>query len=613
MRRRSRRFLLMTGLAVAGLLAATAGAAAPAAGDPTATGATTVVYRTELRPDGTVVRTQVTVPLNARHEPDAAAKPAAPAAKPAVKLDPRLSAVVGTPAAVGARMQVVVTFRDNQRVPRLPDLNPALSRTAPANVAARSASDHLIHDLAIQRQADYQALSTDLARLDVRTLDTYWLIRGMLVDAPVDTLAALAARDDVSYVSPAQTDTPPPADGDPGNDEFFARFLMRTDAYFNLGQNGGFVGILDTGVRATHTMFTPPKAWFREDLTDTTNPNPDDVCDHGTSTVGVLNGNSNSGTTLRGITGITVDSFKVYPATCGLNVNAAILGFQRAVAVGDRVIVAEMQDNEPETSGLALAADGAFDAGAVVVAANGNFGPASGTVDAPAVAEKVLGIGATDLANLTTPDYQSRGPAPDGRIKPDLQAPTNVETASDASDTATRVFTGTSCAVAQAGGAAALIRNNLRGTSSDLPPGWVYSFLLASGNSANGSATAPPVNNTNGAGVIRLPNAPMTFQQEVAPVGNLMTVPEQIVVPQGTSSFNTAIFWPEQTSIHNDVDLTVVDPTGVVRGTSASVAGVFERVNIVGPLTPGTWTLQVHGFNVQDSAALVYMTTILRP
>lgn len=607
--RRSKRFLLMTGLAVAGLLATSAGAAGPAAAGPAAPGATTTAYRTELRPDGTAVRTQVTVPLNDRHEANTVTKPATPAEVPTVKLDPRLAALAAGPAATGARTEAVVTFRDNQTVPRLPDLDPTRSRTAPANQATRASGDQLIHDLANRRQADYQALSTGLGHLGVRTLGTYWLIRGMLVDAPVDQLATLAARDDVSYVGPAQTEAPPPADSDPSNDEFFARNLMRTDAYF--GQTGGFIGDLDTGVRATHTMFNPNHPWIREDLTSTTNPNPDDTCDHGTSVIGILNGNGNSGATLRGITNITVDSFKVY-TNCLLNVNAAIQGFQRAVAVGDRVIVAEMQDQEPETSGLSQAADAAFDAGAVVVAANGNFGPGAGTVAAPANAEKVLGIGAMDLESQTTPGYQSRGPAPDGRVKPDLQAPTDAETAGNASDTATEVFGGTSCAVAEAGGAAALIRNFEMGGNGTIAPGAVYSMLLASGNSANGSATAPPVNNTNGAGVLRLPNAPSTFQTEVAPVSNLQTLSEHILVPSTAGSFNAVIYWPETTASHDDVDLTVVDPNGVVRGASLSAANDFERVNVVGPLTPGDWTLQLHGYNVPDSAALVYMTTIIR-
>ncbi len=50
-------------------------------------------------------------------------------------------------------------------------------------------------------------------------------------------------------------------------------------------------------------------------------------------------------------------------------------GFQAAVAVLDRVIVAEMQGSGDDLSAISLAADDAFDAGAVVIAANGNNGP----------------------------------------------------------------------------------------------------------------------------------------------------------------------------------------------------------------------------------------------
>ena len=74
--------------------------------------------------------------------------------------------------------------------------------------------------------------------------------------------------------------------------------------------------------------------------------------------------------------------------------------------------------------------------GAAVIAANGNFGPGAGTVRSPAIAHRVIGVGAVDVNTRLTMDYQSRGPTPDGRIKPDIQAPTNTETASRASTTA---------------------------------------------------------------------------------------------------------------------------------------------------------------------------------
>jgi hypothetical protein len=86
---------------------------------------------------------------------------------------------------------------------------------------------------------------------------------------------------------------------------------------------------------------------------------------------------------------VTFDSFKVYPSGCGgLDAAAAINGFQRAVQVLDRVIVAEMQAGGDELSAISAAADAAYDAGAVVIAANGNNGSGAGTVNVPGNARR---------------------------------------------------------------------------------------------------------------------------------------------------------------------------------------------------------------------------------
>src|SRR5262249_16827552 len=150
------------------------------------------------------------------------------------------------------------------------------------------------------------------------TLDTFWLIKGLVVDAPLSAVPALVNRDDVQYVEPADSGAAPP-DADPNNDEVKARAIMRTDPYFNLGQTGWFIGLLDTGIRSSQQAFPNPSTiGFREDLTTTTNPNPEDDCwNHGTSTAAIITGNGNLGGNFRGITGITLDSFKVYPASCG--------------------------------------------------------------------------------------------------------------------------------------------------------------------------------------------------------------------------------------------------------------------------------------------------------
>ena len=76
-------------------------------------------------------------------------------------------------------------------------------------------------------------------------------------------------------------------------------------------------------------------------------------------------------------------------------------GFQAAIGVLDRVIVAEMQGGGSDTSAISTAADNAFDAGAVVIAANGNNGPNSSTVNTPANAHKVIGVGNFDVQTLS--------------------------------------------------------------------------------------------------------------------------------------------------------------------------------------------------------------------
>ena len=595
--------------AVVGLTMATPSAAGTREGpegSDAAGGARAVVSSVRIGPEGTVVATQKDVPVTVGTTATGE-KPAEAAPKPAVKLDPRLAALAKQPGAAGDRQRVILTFQEDQKLPRLPDPDPALPRTAPGNAQLQSQANALVNGVVARRRPGYQALSAELARQDVSTLDTYWLIKGMVVDAPVSALPVLAQRRDVTYVEPVATGARPPADSDPNNDEADARALMHTDPFF--GRPGGYIGILDTGVRATHTLFNPPRPWIREDLTNTTSPNPDDDCwNHGTSTLGVITGNANLGDDFRGITNLTVDSFKVYPSgrdalgNCnGLDADAAVRGFQRAVAVLDRVIVAEMQAVGTETSAISAAADGAYDAGAVVIAANGNNGPGAGTVNVPAVAQKALGIGAVDLATQTTPSYQSLGPAPDGRTKPDIQAPTNVETASNASDTATRVFTGTSAATPHAAGAAALLRNYLRDAGSNGDPGQINALMIASGNRTTS------FENTHGAGLISLEPQGVFWWSDVT-IGHhsVLSIPAVDAAGPGNHPFSVAIWWAEQPATHNDIDVSLVDPSGVVRASSTSVSGVFERLSLSGPVAPGRWTVRITGFNVPTGSQLVH-------
>ena len=273
----------------------------------------------------------------------------------------------------------------------------------------------------------------------------------------------------------------------------------------------------------------------------------------------------------------------------------------------DRVIVAEMQGSGNDQSSISIAADNAFDAGAVVIAANGNNGPNASTVNTPANAHKVIGVGNYDVQTLAQITSQSRGPAPDNRIKPDIQAPTNTETASNASDTALRVFTGTSGATPYAAGSAALVRNFLRGTSSTIDPGQVYAFLILSGQRTY------PFDNTTGAGRLVLPTNGTAWWGKVS-VGAGATVDILLNVSGGSpNTLDAALWWPETaTQSHNDIDLRLVDPSGISQEASISAPSVFERARVAGSVTPGTWKLRLSGFSVPSGPQTVYWAAHVR-
>jgi hypothetical protein len=523
--------------------------------------------------------------------------------EPPGTISPRLREAMNA-ARLGASIEAIITFPEDMRIPLLPEFAPDEDRGQRVREI-----NTIVTELQEQR---VRAQSSQLRRLKlpgpVEVLENFWLTNSVAVRVPVAAIEILARLPEVLYIQPVLGGEEPPQDANANNDAIVARGHIVSDPYFDLGLTSPWIGLLDTGVRRTHTMFNGPARidWCMDCINGGTNCDNTaaagydctDIWPHGTSSAGILSGNANSGNRFRGVSPVLIDSWRIY-TSAGLNSTAAIRAIQRAAVVGDRVLVGELQAAESETGAIATAADNAYDAGAIFVSANGNFGPASSTVRSPGIAHKVLGVGAFMTTDQSQYDAQGRGPATDGRWKPDIQAPSFSETTGAGNDTDLSVFGGTSGATPYASAAAMISRNWLRqfGTFDN---GQTYAFMILYGQNPW------PYDNTIGAGPIRMATNGHAWWGKVA-VTNGATVDIPITIASGKKNFDGALWWPETASQqHNDVDLHLIDPGGVERAKGFSAVSIFERARVAGGLAAGTWTLRIRGYSVQTSSQMVY-------
>jgi len=520
------------------------------------------------------------------------------AASPVVS--PELRAQLSRAASTGT-VRALVSVAESVRMPQFP---PHESDAARNQVRAQQAAA-LVSQIKAEREPSYRMWRDKVAMLGGRVTTEYWLAAAFEAEIPVAAVDTLAKDPQVRNIAWADQIVELP-DGDVNNDIGAARALLSSDHYRGFARSTDTIALVDSGVNP-HTLFNNGSVVV-QDETGANPPQIGDICDHGTKTAAALVGNGNLGETLRGITAMKLRVYQVGKmfvdpddglTKCGTNPPASINGITHAVENGFKVIVVEAQLKMAPTSAISAAADNAFASGAVVISAAGNF---LGNAGAPGNARNAISVGAVDVKTLVLNSPQASG-TPDGRIKPDILAPTNYETGSGSSFNATTVYTGTSAATAAAGGAAANYWAFLRGNFGSVAPGFVYASLIVSGNHPY------PFNSTEGAGRLKLPTVGV-LQSFVTSVedGDVVDIPIDLTAT--TCRLSVGLWWPDETGADsNDVDLQVISPSNVVVASSIAGRSVFELARTSGSTAGGRWRVRLEGFDVSGSQT-VYGTLV---
>ena len=515
------------------------------------------------------------------------------------------------------RTQLILLFEDTLVIPALPGMAETLRTKAQYRAAVRR-NRKTIDTIIAARAPECEARRRVRRRqCRARVLNDFWLVNATLVDIAVADIGTLSKLPGLRSVEPRvlEGSKPTATDARDDNDPIHARLVMRTDPYLAaLGPHQDRIGLLDTGVRRGHRILSSPSRigeWVDCRLHPAClggSPGDIDAVGHGTALAGLITGNDYFGNRHKGLTEHIVDSYRVFDDRVSTDLSAAVSAMQTALLRNDQVIIPVIGVVPNWAWGaLTAAADRAYDAGATVITAAGNEGPQPGTTTMPGNAHRALAVGMRELNGNTLVPRQGRGPTVDGRVKPDIQAPTHVEGPGNANDESFVVPGGTSCSTPLAGAAAALARSWMASVAPFRTlPGHVYAYLINSGHLTGISATS-------GAGTIQLPiNGTVWWGHVDLGPGQSADFPLVAAGPVA-EGFKVAAWWPElDWPFHNRIILKLIAPNGTVSGPGRHPDSVFQKtINHIGAVHAGErWTLRVEAPSF--SGQQVYVAAYLR-
>ncbi|RHY11570.1 hypothetical protein DYB25_001955 [Aphanomyces astaci] len=414
----------------------------------------------------------------------------------------------------GSVPAVIVSFKKSHQevLASVPDINSATSRGAHIAsirqaLVAHAKTSH--SDVLAALHAFESTTETSL------TFDSLWASNVVYITNPSESLLnTLAAIPSVDKIRPAVTAHLPPikieqeSASTPHANEWGVDVIGAANVWASGNKGKGVVvGGIDTGVRGTHealkTNFRADHGWFDPYHNNTA---PVDMAGHGSHTMG----------TSVGTTGVGVAPEASWIACLGCDDQDC--PEYALLKCGEFMLCpTDVNGNNPDCTKAAHvvnnswgsndASDTFYDAtiaawrkaNIIPVFANGNAGPKCSTVGSPGQGKLTFGIGATQKTDAIA-SFSSRGPAPDGRIKPDISAPgQSIRSSVPTSDTSYAVYSGTSMATPHVTGAVALILA--------AKPGVTYDQIYKAFISTTDTVSLTPTNQTcGGVSELQYPN-----------------------------------------------------------------------------------------------------------
>ena len=229
------------------------------------------------------------------------------------------------------------------------------------------------------------------------------------------------------------------------------------------------IAVIDTGVYPHSDLITPTNriVAFKDFVGNKTTPYDDDG--HGTHVAGTIAGNgfASKGKYMGVAPDANIVGVKVLNQDGSGSISDVIAGIQWAIENKARynikILTLSLGTKAKGTyqdDPLCRAVDAATSAGITVVAAAGNNGPDRSTINSPAISPNIISVGACDDRNTGTisiADFSSRGPTPEGLIKPDIIAPGVKITSLKNERNEYHALSGTSMATPIVAGCAALL------------------------------------------------------------------------------------------------------------------------------------------------------------